>query len=200
MSNNISNNNSIEKNNNLLKSILTCDLCNKNFDLNSHKPLIAKCGHSFCKFCILSNNNDNNNNACPVDNINYVLSIESCIPNLKIEEIIKKIFNKENKINQKQIIYIKPEVKRNRSPSIKRNYINRNNNNNIVIFNRNNFDKNNKFNNNNNNNNNNVRIRSSTSNKYKENFRFTNKTNLNENFFNNIILNFNYSNNNSNNN
>ena len=67
----------------ILKEILTCDLCHKNFDLNSHKPLIAKCGHSFCQYCILSNNNDNNNNACPVDNINYVISIESCIHFLK---------------------------------------------------------------------------------------------------------------------
>ena len=106
-----------------INDILKCDICKNNFDLNSHRPLIVKCGHTFCKHCILSNKREENNNSCPIDNQLYVLSIESCINNLKLEEIIKNYFNLEEKKNsiQKQIIYIKPDIKRNKSPSLKHN-------------------------------------------------------------------------------
>ena len=115
-----------------INDILKCDICKNNFDLNSHRPLIVKCGHTFCKHCILSNKREENNNSCPIDNQLYVLSIESCINNLKLEEIIKNYFNLEEKKNsiQKQIIYIKPDIKRNKSPSLKNNH-NRSNEKNI---------------------------------------------------------------------
>ena len=85
-----------------INDILKCDICKNNFDLNSHHPLITKWGHTFCKHCILSNKREENNNSCPIDNQLYVLSIESCINNLKLEEIIKNYFNlEEKKINSK---------------------------------------------------------------------------------------------------
>ena len=94
-----------------IENVLKCDICNKNFDISNKRPYIAKCGHSFCKLCILSNNKESNN--CPICNIQSVLSIESCIPNLKLEEVIRIIIlNNEEKINDKKIIYQKPEIKR----------------------------------------------------------------------------------------
>ena len=37
---------------NQIKDLLKCDICNSNFDLNIHMPMVAKCGHTFCKKCI----------------------------------------------------------------------------------------------------------------------------------------------------
>ncbi len=104
-----------------IEDVLKCDICNKNFDISNKRPYITKCGHSFCKICILSNNNESNN--CPICNIKNVLNFESCIPNLKLEEVIRIIIlNNEEKLNDKKIIYQKPEIKRNKSP-IQKNQI-----------------------------------------------------------------------------
>ena len=135
-----------------IEDVLKCDICNKNFDITNKRPFIAKCGHTFCKHCILSYNNENNN--CPLDNIQSVLSIESCIPNLKLEEVIRIIFfnnnNNEEKTIEKKIIYMKPEIKRNKSP-IQRNEL---------AYSQKNFNVYNK------------KIRSSTANKYSTEFKF----------------------------
>ena len=113
-----------------IEDFLKCDICKNYFDLNSHRPLIIKCGHTFCKHCILSNKGEENNNSCPIDKQEYVLSIESCINNLKLEDIVKNVFNLEEQktISQKQIIYVKPDIKRNRSPSLKHNNLDNNGN------------------------------------------------------------------------
>ena len=139
-----------------IEDFLKCDICKNYFDLNSHRPLIIKCGHTFCKHCILSNKGEENNNSCPIDKQEYVLSIESCINNLKLEEIVKNVFHLEEQktISQKQIIYVKPDIKRNRSPSLKHN--NLDNNGNYV---------------------NKAKFRSSTSNKYSSDF-FSKKDNI----------------------
>ena len=97
---------------NQIKSLLKCDICNINFDLNIHFPMVAKCGHSFCKKCLYNGGNRASYGVCPIDNIHHVLGIESCIPNLKLESIIKKIFNyTEPRITEKKIICFKNEIK-----------------------------------------------------------------------------------------
>ena len=97
---------------NQIKSLLKCDICHINFDLNIHIPMVAKCGHSFCKKCIYNGGIRSSYGICPIDNIHHVLGIESCIPNLKLESIIKKIFNyTEPKITEKKIICFKNEIK-----------------------------------------------------------------------------------------
>ena len=103
---------------NLIEELLICKICKNKFDLNAHRPLIIKCGHTFCKHCILSSKEEENDNLCPLDNQKNVFNIESSINNLLIEDILKKVFNLEEK-SPKQIIYIKPDIKRNRSPSLK---------------------------------------------------------------------------------
>ena len=136
-----------------LDNIMKCDICNSKYDYNIHRPLIVKCGHTFCKNCIYNNNqkiiNRNANSkskkcfTCPIDNINHIFSLEKNIniidptiyPNLKLEIILKEILNKTvSKIKEKYIIYSKPDIKRNKSPE---NNIGRNNsinsNNNINI-------------------------------------------------------------------
>ena len=122
-----------------IEDFLKCDICQTNFDLNTHRPLITKCGHTFCKKCIISNKTEENLNICPIDKQENVLNIESCINNLKLNDIIKYVFNLEEPkiIQQKQIIYTKPDLKGNRSPSLKKsNYCeNENNENNNIIDN-----------------------------------------------------------------
>ena len=131
-----------------MEDLLKCDICNNKFNLDNRKPLTAKCGHTYCKHCILSNKGENNNNACPTCNIPYVLSIESCISNLKLEEIIKFVFHLESPTQvNKKIIYVKPDLKRNKSPSVRSNY----------------FTKDNVY----------RGIRSNTANKYSTEFRFS---------------------------
>ncbi len=95
-----------------VENVLQCDICHNNFDMNKHRPLVAKCGHTFCKHCILCNHQNTNLSSCPIDNIQYVLNIESCIPNIKLEEVIKIIFNINSPLLDKKIVYSKPEILR----------------------------------------------------------------------------------------
>ena len=105
---------------NQIQDLLKCDICNSNFDLNIHIPMVAKCGHSYCKKCIYNGGNKSSYGICPIDNIHHVLGIESCIPNLKLELIIKKIFNyTEPKITEKKIICFNHEIKLNSNSSEK---------------------------------------------------------------------------------
>ena len=97
-----------------IQALLKCDICKNNFDLNIHIPMVAKCGHTYCKKCIYNGGNKSSYGICPIDNIHHVLGIESCIPNLKLELIIKKIFNyTEPKITEKKIICFNHEIKLN---------------------------------------------------------------------------------------
>ena len=99
---------------NQIKSLLKCDICNINFDLNIHMPMVAKCGHTYCKKCIYNGGSKESYGKCPIDNIHHVLGIESCVPNLKLEVIIKQIFNySEPKIKEKKIICFNHEIKLN---------------------------------------------------------------------------------------
>ena len=99
---------------NQIKDLLKCDICSFNFDLNIHMPMVAKCGHTYCKKCIYNGGKKETYGICPIDNIHHVLGIESCIPNLKLELIIKTIFNYiEPKIKEKKIICFNHEIKLN---------------------------------------------------------------------------------------
>ena len=106
--------------NNQIKALLKCDICKTNFDLNIHLPMVAKCGHTYCKKCIYNGGNKDFYGVCPLDNIRHVLGIESCIPNLKLELIIKTIFNySEPKITEKKIICFNNEIKLNNNSIFK---------------------------------------------------------------------------------
>ena len=52
-----------------IKDHLKCDICKNPYDSNLHIPLMAKCGHTFCKLCIQKNKNitDQNKTKCPKD-------------------------------------------------------------------------------------------------------------------------------------
>jgi hypothetical protein len=100
---------------------------------------VVKCGHTFCKRCISlkSNNIDKNTNkSCPLDKMKNAMNIDSAIPNLKLEHIIKKLTT----LNKKQKVINKP-LKKGISP-IKPHYsnntINAFNNINSVVNNNNN--------------------------------------------------------------
>ena len=107
-------NNYIEKS--FLEELLKCEICNNIFDLNNHIPIVIKCGHTFCKQCILNIYNNKNinkkNYLCPFDNTPDAFNIDACVINLRIELLIKKIFQKDNNINQKKIVYSKPDIKK----------------------------------------------------------------------------------------
>ena len=121
-------NNYIEKS--FLKELLKCEICENVFDLNIHIPIIVRCGHTFCKKCVLNihNNTFKQNYACPLDNIKNAFNIESCVINLRVELIIKKIFQKEEKTIQKKIVYSKPDVKKvNQNTLSNENYSNKKN-------------------------------------------------------------------------
>ena len=97
----------------LLEQLLKCDICNNIFDLNIHLPIIVKCGHTFCKKCIIEINDKtkkNKSKSCPLDKIKEALNIESCLINLRVELIIRKLLQKNPQ--KKQIIYIKPDIKK----------------------------------------------------------------------------------------
>ena len=152
----------------LIEDLLKCDLCNIIFDLSTHYPLMVKCGHTFCKRCLSLKTNNNldkiANKACPFDKTKNVMSLDSAIPNLKLEYIVKKLSSLN--ILKKQIIINKP-IKKGISlikPNCINNAINTYNN---ITFSSN--LKNNNDNTNTNINNLNKKKENSTSNKNKNN-------------------------------
>ena len=110
---NKTNNNYIEKS--YLEELLKCELCDNVFDLNIHIPIVIKCGHTFCKNCVLNIYNNKYkeiDNSCPIDNMKNAFNVDSCLINLRVELLIKKIFQKQNNKSQKKIVYSKPDVKK----------------------------------------------------------------------------------------
>ena len=107
----------------LLEEQLKCDLCNNFYDSTTHIPFVVKCGHTFCKQCIINTNNSyHSQNKCPIDSIKNVFNLNTSIRNIKIEFLVQTYLNIiSSTINSKnnQIVYVKPEIKNNRSPSIK---------------------------------------------------------------------------------
>lgn len=120
-----------------MEDLLKCPLCFNLFNLSNYKPLIAICGHSFCKHC-LTITKINKELLCPLCELPYSMRIESCIPNNKLEQIIK-LYNVQER--KKPMIYIKPEEARNKSPGvmIKKKVIVKNDNiaqeNNLKLYN-----------------------------------------------------------------
>ena len=114
---NINNNLIIDKS--FLEEQFKCDICNNLYDSTKYIPFVVKCGHTFCRECIIKTDKLKYNK-CPIDSIKNVFNIKTSIRNIKIEFLVKSYLNllsSQNKNNQ--IVYIKPEIKKNRSPSIK---------------------------------------------------------------------------------
>jgi hypothetical protein len=119
-----------------IENIMKCEICKEKYDYNDHRPMIVKCGHTFCKFCIFNSteknkNNDSNKNKffkCPIDSVKHIFNLEkgpsikeaNIYPNLKLEIILKEILNiNEPAIKEKHIVYSKPDMKRSKSPENK---------------------------------------------------------------------------------
>ena len=126
--------NSLNKYKDLLKKIediMKCEICNKKYDYNIHKPMVIKCGHSFCKYCIFNNDiKPKKVFKCPVDGIHSLINSDDkynfnepmVFPNLKLETIMKEILNINGPtIKEKFIVYSKPDMKRNKSPEKTKN-------------------------------------------------------------------------------
>ena len=130
-----------------IEDIVKCEKCHMKYDYNFHRPMVIKCGHTFCKHCLINSNERNSKNSnvidykqkkifiCPIDGIQHIFNLEnnlnkidpSIYPNLKIEIILKELLNiNEPAIKEKYIIYTKPDMKRSRSPdnNAKNNYNN----------------------------------------------------------------------------
>ena len=124
------NNNKIDKS--LLEEQLKCPICNLLYDSEIHSPFVIKCGHTFCKQCIINNQNNN----CPIDNT--INPFDLYIKNIQLEIIINKCLyiynNKTTPIHQKKMIYVKPDIKRNKNSNYEKE---EENNNNININNNN---------------------------------------------------------------
>ena len=135
-----------------LEDIMKCEKCNKKYDYNIHKPMVVKCGHTFCKYCIKNNNEKKSNNidyidnkqkrifVCPIDGIQHTFNTEinltsnepTIYPNLKLELILKEILHiSEPAIKEKYIVYTKPDMKRNKSPENSKNTFNNSDGSNI---------------------------------------------------------------------
>jgi hypothetical protein len=106
----------------LLEEQMKCPMCNTIYDSNQHIPFVIGCGHSFCKQCILNNSNSK----CPLDN--NINAFKMHIRNIQLETIINKVLNDNNKdIQNKKLVYVKPDLKRNKNSE--NNIININSNN-----------------------------------------------------------------------
>ena len=86
-----------------IQKILCCQICHNFFDFTVHKPIISFTGETFCKECII-----NKKNQRP----------ESLITNSLIEIIIQEI---SNFFEMENLVYTKPGLKSNKSPSTTKN-------------------------------------------------------------------------------
>ena len=132
------NSNYIEKS--FLAELLKCEICNNIFDLNIHIPMVGKCGHTFCKKCIIEKHfnkkKSDQYDECPIDNMKNIFNIESFVINLRVELLIRKIFTQTNikissiqttpqNMNQKKIVY-KKKTKNNNNQNFNNNDMNLN--------------------------------------------------------------------------
>ena len=95
--NNLSNNNMMS-----LNFISICQTCRINFNSTKYLPLSFKCGHFFCKNCIIMNYTESNYRVCcPVDgntedSINYMKVLKNLILDISTELTDNKdLINKE---------------------------------------------------------------------------------------------------------
>jgi len=124
-----------------LAELLKCEICNNIFDLNIHIPMVGKCGHTFCKKCIIEKHfnkkRSDQYDECPLDNMKNIFNIDSFIINLRVQLLIKKIFTLTNinispiqttpqNVNQKQIVYKKKTKNNNNNQNINNNDMNLN--------------------------------------------------------------------------
>ena len=108
---------------NSIKELLKCEICKNYYDLYVHSPFIAKCGHTFCKQCLVNKSNSSSKKAtkqskCPKDGLLNALTDELCFQNILIKLIIKEIQNfklikddsfsssqNKNKVNENNITF-----------------------------------------------------------------------------------------------
>lgn len=108
---------------NSIKELLKCEICKNYYDLYVHSPFIAKCGHTFCKQCLVYKSNSNSKkakkeNKCPKDGLLNALTDELCFQNILIKLIIKEVQNfnsikdslfsssqNKNKVNENNITF-----------------------------------------------------------------------------------------------
>lgn len=75
-----------------LQTLSICQLCKNTFNLNKNLPLLFKCGHFFCKECIIKISKQNNNKiTCPEDGY-----VEKFLQDLKV---LKNLINDDEPIN-----------------------------------------------------------------------------------------------------
>ncbi|MCQ2816213.1 MAG: hypothetical protein MJ252_02995, partial [archaeon] len=115
-----------------MDDLLKCDYCGNKFNSDLRIPLVIKCGHTFCKNCLINKKNLKKDSSCPLCKISNLFIYETSIRNRKLEDIIKFYFNlssskinsnnpKEN-INCKKI-FIKPIAKNNQNKKNKKKSI-----------------------------------------------------------------------------
>ncbi len=82
-----------------LKYISVCQCCKENFNGNDNLPYLLKCGHFFCKSCILNNFINNKNQIVCPDDGSSVSSLKDLkvLNNLISEEKEKRASTKDNK-------------------------------------------------------------------------------------------------------
>jgi len=75
-----------------LQTLSICQLCKNTFNFNKNLPLLFKCGHFFCKECIIKISKQNNNRiTCPEDGY-----IEKFLQDLKV---LKNLINDNDSLN-----------------------------------------------------------------------------------------------------
>lgn len=88
-----------------LQTLSICQLCKNTFNFNKNLPLLFKCGHFFCKECIIKISKQNNNRiTCPEDGY-----IEKFLQDLKV---LKNLINDNETLNM-QSQYKKEEENNN---------------------------------------------------------------------------------------
>jgi hypothetical protein len=73
-----------------MEEILKCKICKNAYNNEERSAYIIKCGHTFCRICIISKYDDTQ---CPLCGITISFRIEICIQNKIIEEINNLIYN-----------------------------------------------------------------------------------------------------------